>query len=71
MELTMFYKNLSREEQKAYAVRAKTTDSYMRNHIIPGRKVPRKGLLRRLSDASHNLVSYREVIEHFYYKEQW
>ena len=70
MKFKVFFNALPKPEQVAYASRAGTTVSYLRNHLIPGRKVPRRKLIEGLVKASRGMVTYQEVIEHFYYKDK-
>lgn len=66
MELKNYWESLSKKQREEYATRAGTTYDYMRVHVIPGKKIPRKHLLEQLAPASNNEVSTIEAYQHFY-----
>ena len=65
MTLIQFLSNLSMSEQDAYAERCGTTGKYLRTHIRPATRTPRRELLIALSAESDGQVSHEEVLRHF------
>lgn len=66
MKFRDYFLTLDEKQQAAYAKRAKTTPGYIRSHLVSRNKIPRRKLLERLAKASRGMVSYREVLQHFY-----
>lgn len=66
MKLKTYYRQLNHNERQAYALRARTTINYLDNHLIPGRKLPRQDLLKRLAEASEGNVELDDVLDHFF-----
>lgn len=67
MELLTYYKELNVADRERFAARAKTTDNYLKNHIM--KNPPLKGatlkFMERLALATEGTVTLESVIEHF------
>jgi hypothetical protein len=65
MDFADFYKQLSREERKQFADRARTSPEYIEIHLLPRRKMPRRSTMLALASASQGEVSYEDVVRYF------
>lgn len=65
MTFTEYLSSLSMAEQDAYAERCGTTGKYLRTHIRPGTRTPRKDLMHALAEESGGEVSIEAVLIHF------
>ena len=61
-----FFSNMDLASREAYAKRAGTSEAYIRIHLVPCRKIPRKQMIENLARASNGRLSCSEIVKHFY-----
>lgn len=61
-----FFNSMYLEEREAYAKRAGTSEAYIRIHLVPRRKIPRKQMIENLARASDGRLSCSDIVKHFY-----
>lgn len=66
MTFKEFWDQLTDEQKEAYAAQAGTTANYIRQHLVPARRVPRREFMARMVEATEGQVSQREMLDHFY-----
>jgi len=66
MDFKLYYRQLDREQRKAFANRAQTSTRYIENHLMFRRRIPRPDMLERLAAASQGKVSYGDLVTFFY-----
>lgn len=52
MDFRVFFTNLTAEQRARFAADAGTTDEYIRHHLLGGRRMPRRALLRSMVGAA-------------------
>ena len=67
MKLLDYYNSLDESAQFDFADRIPTSKDNLHIHWIGRRRIPRKKTFSAIANATDGLVSYREVVEHFYF----
>lgn len=69
MKWEKYYRNLTKQEREAYAAAAGTTIGHIENHLLPGRKVPRRELMSNLAKSTEGKCSMLDLVKHFYIEQ--
>lgn len=66
MNLKLFYAGLSEPQKVEFAEKAGTTVRYIESHLIHRNRVPRKELIKGLSEASNGALNQNSLILWFH-----
>jgi len=69
MTLTDYVRSLSYDDLRDYANKCSTSMAYIKIHLLPARKIPKRPLMESLVKNSNGNLTMQDVLDHFYKTE--
>lgn len=66
MTFSAYIKAMTEDELCSYAEKCGTTGAYIKTHLLPARKIPKKNLMNALVAFSDGNITDKDVFDHFY-----